>query len=231
MGSHRVPHAHEVHRRPSVSVHRALLPPRLRPGRARLVALGLVEAEGLVDLVGAVSGDEATLVEHPSERPHGVGAPAEAEEEDLVAGVVVLDEEAVPVLHVLLEAEPEGAAAHLAVVRADPPVVEDHLAPPVARDRPHRAGHAEHVGGVVVEGIVPGAIRADDDALGHGILLACRHSTRATLQARRPADATDHEGLGERRRHDGLPITSAPSTAHAPRSTQVDLGCTEERTR
>ena len=130
--------------------------------------------EGFLDkaCIGAL--DDAAVVDHAAEAPDGVGAATEAEKEDLVAGGVVLNDVAVVVHDVLVEAFARGARRDAIVVGADTPVVENLLRHAVAAQGFDGAGEAEDIGGDVffeiLFGTVPGAIGADNDSLFHGML-------------------------------------------------------------
>src|SRR2546421_393633 len=73
--------------------------------------------------------EDAALANHAADAAHRERAAAEAEEKDLVARLVVGDEETVGVVDVVLDAAAEGAAAHAVdhVPGAHALVVVDHL--------------------------------------------------------------------------------------------------------
>src|SRR5690606_36384763 len=112
---------------------------------------------------------DAALADHAGEAARGVGAAAEAEQEQLVAGLVVEHQEAVGLVEVVVQAAAEGAAGELVerAAGAHALVVEHQL-----RHRPGAARGEQrqlyHVGGaglpvLLLVRAVPGAVAEDRD--------------------------------------------------------------------
>src|SRR3569623_2543203 len=68
-----------------------------------------VEVVGVADLADLALGDDAAVADQPAERSRSEGAAREAEDEDLVAGLVVEHEEPVRVGDTIEEAPAEDA--------------------------------------------------------------------------------------------------------------------------
>jgi hypothetical protein len=170
--AHGVPDADEADLRAGARMAHALerrLPVGRVGGLARLVERVHPRRVVLVLLL-----QEAHLVHEAAERAHRERAAAEAEHVDLVAGLVVVDQEAVERAHIELDALAESAPGELVQPAggAEAVVVVDHLVDATRRERQHRARCLEDVGGlrstrglVVLLGLVPGAVGAEDDAL------------------------------------------------------------------
>src|SRR5439155_4764598 len=118
--------------------------------------------------------DEPEPVHEPREAADGERAPAESEEVDLVAGHVVVHDEAVEVADVAPDPVTERAAQEMVhePLRADPVVVEDDLIRPVASPRQDGPCDLGDVGRapsprarIGLVGIAPGAVRTDHDSL------------------------------------------------------------------
>ena len=116
---------------------------------------------------------QAIAVHEASERAHGEGTPAEAEQEQLVARHMVVEDEAVDRADVVFNALAKGAAGELVErpAGAHTAVVIDDLVHAVGAFGLHGARDLGHVGGpafarrlVDLVALVPGAVGTDDDA-------------------------------------------------------------------
>jgi len=105
-----------------------------------------------------------------SARARGEGTPREPEQEDSVAGLVVLQEEGIRLPDVGRQTDSEVAANLLVEIASGPDalVVVDELV--VILDS--FAGQPVDVGLAIQ--VVPSAVTADDEGLGHGVSAACR---------------------------------------------------------
>src|SRR5205085_3753855 len=140
----------------------------------------LVAGHGLRQLLldERLAREQAGFADHPAQGPRGVGAAAEAEDVDLVAGHVVGGEEAVAGQDVVEQPEAERSAEDAVDAVADPDAaeVEHGLLDP----RLHGGGVDLHgardlldVRDVLAVGAVPGAVATDDEAL-HPSMVALR---------------------------------------------------------
>ena len=117
--------------------------------------------------------DYAAVAHHAREAAHRVRAAAEAEEIDVVARMIVIDEKSVALPDVAIEPVAERAAHHAIneAAGADARMVVRELRRAVVRVRLHELIGEPHVRrGRVAHGVrrlraVPRAVRADDDAL------------------------------------------------------------------
>ncbi len=109
----------------------------------------------------------------------GICAPAETEEIELIAGAVVLDDVAVVVHDIFMEAEAGGPADYGVVVGADTPVVKDLLRDIIGALRANGPGQAQDIGGEILSPVflrpIPGAIGANDDFFHTGYLTTYRY--------------------------------------------------------
>lgn len=173
-GADGVPHTDELDGR--TLLHGMLFLPRHGVVVVGLMAFGLVELEGGFDQLGIVFTQNAAVVDHPAEAAGGVRASAESEQENLVAGLVVVHQKAIAIHHILFEAIARGTGADLIVVGANAPVIKHHLFHPLTIRRPNGAGELQHIGWKVLAevllGAVPGALKADSDAFYGGDLLS-----------------------------------------------------------
>src|SRR5919199_5905424 len=140
------------------------------PGRRRLLpgcVPGLaapIQAVRVLDHAAVLRKQDAAVAHQPCKAARGEGAAAEAEEPQLVAGLVVRDEPVVAVAHVAREPVAERAAADsLAELRAHAGLVLHEL---VVRldDGLLELADVRHRGPVRA---VPGAVTEDDQAFGH----------------------------------------------------------------
>ena len=150
------------------------------------VARGLAE-QGQRGAVGH-AGRDAAERQQVGDTPHGVGAPAEADQEDAVARRVVVDDESVAVRHVGRDAasghggqqlldEPDGRRHRGRTdVGAEAGVVEGNLLARIdGAVRPDAAGPVELVDVAQpllrpCAAVLTGTVREDHDVLGHGPL-------------------------------------------------------------
>jgi hypothetical protein len=120
-----------------------------RPGAARMVELAVpaVEPVGVGQPVEVVPTQDAAVAHQPRRAARGEGPSAEAEEEELVPGLVVLDQEPVALENVPREPGPEHPSADaLTARRSDTQVVEDALLDVPRIPRGDREGQLDHVG-------------------------------------------------------------------------------------
>jgi hypothetical protein len=173
--SHRVEDAEQPHGDVPVAVGGAELLRGPREG-GRAVGPGPVAVDGLAELVRdqRLAGQQPHPADHPDQAAGGVGATAEAEHEDLVAGVVVEGQEPVSRPDVVEEPEAEGTAE-------DP--VDEVAAGPHAAEVEHQLLDAPGPSQVGLDGAgdlldvrdvrgvraVPGAVAADDQTLIHNL--------------------------------------------------------------
>ena len=153
-----VPHADDFDRH----VARAR---RLERGRRGRVGLPLpIRGVGIVAGHAGVFADEADAPQHPGHAARLEGAAAEAEDVDLIAVLVPLDDEVVAALNAVVDAVAggggEGVSAH-----ADAVGEELHLAIVVDRCFEDPADVGVDAAGDVR---VVRAVKADDDVLAHG---------------------------------------------------------------
>ena len=134
------------------------------------IAIGVatVELPGPAYLVRVVHRDDAGALDEADEGPRRECAPAEPEDEDLVPGPVVEDQEAVGLLHVRHQTLSEGASAEgLVRRRPDTLVVEHDLVTPVVGDGWNALREQHDVGRVLLDvELVPGSIEAEDEPPG-----------------------------------------------------------------
>jgi hypothetical protein len=170
--AHCVPDAHEVDRAVVVGVHPPE-DPRLDSVRATVVVAAAIELVGVLDLSHLLGSQDARVANQADGAAGRERAAAEAEEVELVAGLVVLDQEAIAVANVAGEAETQSTAADaLEALGADAVVVVQELPRATAVLRRHPEGELGDVGGgdhtaAELIGAVPRAIAAHDEALGH----------------------------------------------------------------
>src|SRR5690606_17210150 len=114
--------------------------------------------------------ENAALANHAAQAACREGAATEPEQKDLVARLVVRDEETVGLMDVLFESPTEGAARHSiqAIARADPLVVVHELWDiPVPLGDPkrdlHDVGRARDVVFLLV-GPIPRSVAANDES-------------------------------------------------------------------
>ena len=127
----------------------------------------LVDLPSFVDELAARLGQNTEVVDEARKAANRRGAAAESEEEDLVAGLVVLEDELVALQDVFREAPAPDVPCRLAPSRAQAPVVERHLTRRSVRD------HVEEfvdVRVVVCSALLPRAVGEDHDVLGHACL-------------------------------------------------------------
>src|SRR5947208_4945321 len=132
-----------------------------------------IELVGRIELSGGLPLQETSVPEQAGDAVRRVRPTAEAEEENLVVGVVVvLDEEHISVLHVARQSPPEGTAAEV-VERAGPNalVVIHTLLDALCGLRYHHCTRDlsdVRLAGFAVPDLVrrvPGPVAADDQAL------------------------------------------------------------------
>ena len=124
--------------------------------------------------------DQTARVDERVERPHGGGAPAEAEQIHAIARAEVQGEEEVEVADVSREADAEGpgqATPELILRRADAVVVEDELA--IVLDDVSIQPIDVAIGRVTA--LVAGAVGAQDQVLGHASPPAERQDLTQTI--------------------------------------------------
>ncbi len=167
----RVPHADHADRRAGLDrpdLAERVLPLRRVPALARLVA-----AVDVRHVVVVVLLDQAHEVHETGQAAHRERAAAEAEQVELVAGLVVVDDEPVQRADIVLHAVAEravGDAVHRAALGADAIVVIDDLINAVRCARTDRTRDLGHVRRPALAGLlillvtdVPGAVGAEDD--------------------------------------------------------------------
>ena len=182
-------------------------PRRLGAARMARVAAAAVQVIGLVDAVGVLAAQDPGVADEPDGAARGVGAATEAEEEQLVARVELVDDEAVAVADVARQApaEPpaanaiEPAGAHAAVVER--PLI--HAVVVALGDGPPELGHVRRRLRV---GTVPCPVAADDDALHDA-------TTTATLS---PVEGGRKRAVGHARQQPPAPVRPRPSGRGAP---------------
>src|SRR5690606_12043142 len=115
--------------------------------------------------------EAAGQVDQPGEAAGGVGAAGAPVQIDLVAGVVVVTEEAEAVADVGIHSCAAAAAAALfSIARAHPAAVPAALARASAVHRWYGAQQLDHIGDLVALVVgVPGAVQAEDEAACHGM--------------------------------------------------------------
>jgi hypothetical protein len=125
-------------------------------------------------LLGSVPAlENARIADQPGEAAHGVSAAAEAEEVKLVAGLIVVDEEAVAIDHILEQPRAKCSADKApGEIRADAGLVMDDLRYAAASFRSQGSSDLEHIGRrgpafVRIVFSVPGSVGADDEFSGH----------------------------------------------------------------
>ena len=92
--------------------------------------------------------ENTRIADQPGEAARGVSAAAEAEEVKLVAGLIVVDEEAVAIDHILEQPRAKCSADKApGEIRADAGLVVDDLRYVVASFRSQRPTDLEHIGG------------------------------------------------------------------------------------
>jgi hypothetical protein len=139
----------------------------------RLLPPRSVEAVRLLDAAQVLGPQNAGVAHQPDRAAGSERAATEAQEVELVARLVALDQEAIALPHVAGEAEAEGAAADaLKPPGADPALVMQELGGPVPvlpGDGESELRHVRGSGGAVVQLIrpVPGPVATDDQPLGH----------------------------------------------------------------
>ncbi len=124
-----------------------------------------IELVGLVHSLGALAPEQAAVADEPRQGANGVGAAAEAEQEELIAGLVVVHDEAIAIHDVLVDAGAGGATAYSIAFGAHALVVIDDLLGAGLTIRSDAACQTQYVCGVIAFGTLPGTIGADDDAL------------------------------------------------------------------
>ena len=159
---------------------------RLRRRRVRAafpLALALqVDLVALVDrrlpraIIGH-RGQQVALADHADGAAHGVGATGEAEQEDIVARLVILRDELVRLPHVVGEPDPECPSEHAVdeITGAHALIVVNALHDAVAVLRQHPAREFHHVGRAYHAAVrlvrrIPRAVAADDEAFHPGSL-------------------------------------------------------------
>src|SRR3954471_6196743 len=179
---------------------------RLLPGRVPGLAAP-IQAVRVLDHAAVLGKQDPAVAHQPGETARGEGATAEAEEPQLIAGLVVLDQPGVAVPHVTREAVAERAAADpLAEPRAHAGLVLDEL---IVRldDGILELADVRHRGPVRA---VPGAVAEDDQAFAHGASLC-----RATAEVNRSEPLTTRSGAAapsEPRSHRRAPRSSSASS-------------------
>jgi len=172
----RVPHADEADIDPVVAVEAIARTELRRSGIVRLLIV-VIELERLVVVRGVLRREDAALADHAHHAARRERAAAEAEHEELVAELVVADEEAVGVVNVFLHALADRAAGDPVdgVAGADALVVvgdlrdagEIMLGYPVGKAHDVRRTRPAVVIGLVRG--VPGAVAANDESFHAGI--------------------------------------------------------------
>ena len=118
--------------------------------------------------------DQPDFVDQPRQHPHGIGAAGKAEQIDMVAGLIIVDQEGIGREHVVIEpiagGEPQdGVEVLLQLVprvrplqRADPRIVKHQLPRLCLLRLAQAAIELQHIGDVLGN-LVAGAVAADDD--------------------------------------------------------------------
>ncbi len=144
---------------------------RLVTLRAIGLAGFLVMVKSLLDEPGIRALENADVVNHTAQGAYRVGAAAETEQEQRIPRGVVLNDVAVIVHDILVDALAGNATTDPVRVGADSPVVKDLLRQLVAADRLDGAGQFQDVGGEVLVRIflrpVPGSVCANNEAFFH----------------------------------------------------------------
>ena len=155
--------------------------------------------------VGGSSGPQVRLKRPPAlvngQRTHGIGAPAEPEQEDLVAFAPVVRDEAIGLLDVLRQPAAQAAADVLVgrALRAHAGVVIDHLRDLLEinrRQAPHDlqyVGRLRLVSRIVVNflvRLVPGPIAADNQPLATSLHLP--HPSASSQNSAQEYGSTRH---------------------------------------
>jgi hypothetical protein len=133
-----------------------------------LLRRGAVIRPGVGKFVHVLLGEEPDQPDQAAETAHRVRAAREAEEKQLVARLIIVDEEAIRLLDVLGQAHAEEAADEPVqqIAGADPGVIEHDLGHPEVVGGTNGADHLDHVRWVVLlVGPVPRSIAADDQSL------------------------------------------------------------------
>ena len=199
---HRVPHADKTDGRPARRQDARELR-RLVVFRRRQRSLGIagigdlleIEAEAVLAVagkllvgsepaageIGLLRRDQPDLVDQPSQHAHGVGAAGKAEQIDLVALLIIVDEKQIRGEHLVIEAVAGGEAKDGSEIllqlaprirprqRADAGIVKHELPRLCPVGLAHAAIQLQHVGNVLAD-LVAGAVAADDDVF-HGVSL------------------------------------------------------------
>ncbi len=138
----------------------------------------LVGGEAASCEIGLLRRDQPDFVDQPRQHPHAVGAAGKAEQVDVVAFAVMVDQEQIGGEHLVIEAvaggEPEDGAEILLQLlprirprqRADARIVKHHLPRRGFVGLAQAAIELEHIGNVLGD-LVAGAVAADDD-VAHG---------------------------------------------------------------
>src|SRR5918996_134635 len=207
-----VPDADEPHADGLGAAHRVVRPERPRPLVVGMLVVPVQLARRLV-VLDRVAPEDAALADHAHDAARGERAAAEAEEEQLVVGLVVADEEAVGIVDVVLQALAERAPGHAIdeVPGADTLIVVEDLrnAPralggPVGE--PHDVGRAGNALALLI-GAVPRAVAADNQTL---------HFRRLTPASARTYGARRRRGNGPRGRSAAAPPSRRTRAARRP---------------
>ena len=136
--------------------------------RLRLGAAALVKADRVVDPAGVVDLGNAGAADEADERARRKGAAAEAEGENLVARLVIEDEEAIGLANVIDQANAHRATAQLRVADgAYSVIVIDDLRSSVLGARPDALGDQDDVGRIGRGELIPRTVEAKDQSF-HG---------------------------------------------------------------
>src|SRR4030095_14015842 len=162
--------------------------------RVRRVSAVAIELVSRIKLASVLPLQEASVAEQASDAARRVRSTAEAEKENLVAGiVVVLDDEHIGVLHIVRQPPPESTASEV-VEPAGPNTlaVVDALLDALAVLRRHHCtrdlGDIRLVGSAVPDLIrrVPGPVAADDQPLfWHEVSPRCGSGAARSTMPRR----------------------------------------------
>ena len=130
-------------------------------------AVTFIVVESLLNQGRVRAFDNAAIIDQAAETSDGVSAAAETEEIELIAGAVVLDNIAVVVHDIFMEAEAGGPADYGVVVGTDAPVVKNLLRDIIVTMRTNGPGQAQDISGEILSPVflrpIPGAIGTDDD--------------------------------------------------------------------
>ena len=153
-------------------------PPLMAIGLAEGDGLGgfgrvpaLIQRHGIADIGRRIAPHDTAIADHPDEGTRSIGPAGEAEDIDLVAGLIVEDQEHVGVDDVLDQTIAEPAAINrLAIERADTLIIEDDLLDLFATlvsAEGDGLGHFHDIGDRPDSKIelIPSAVTTDDDAL------------------------------------------------------------------